>query len=41
MVLSIENNYFVLFDRWIITGTTTPGQSGPESNCNGEVLHIP
>ena len=24
----------------ILTGTTTPGQSGPESNGNKEVFHI-
>ena len=25
----------------MLTGTTTPGQSGPESNGNKEILHIP
>ena len=25
----------------VLSGATTPGQSGPESNGNEEVLHIP
>ena len=31
---------FYLTHRWNLTGATTLGQSGPESNGNGGVLHI-
>ena len=34
------NNSIWLIDR-AQTGTTTPGPSGPESNGNEEILHIP
>ena len=27
--------------EWTLTGTSTPGQSGPGGNGNEEVLHIP
>ena len=32
---------FYLTHRWDPTGTTTPNQSGPGSDGNEEVLHIP
>ena len=33
----------ILFNQLIgpLSGATTPGQSGPGSNCNEGVLHIP
>ena len=34
------NSYFLHLDG-ILTGTTTPGQSELEINCNEEVLYIP
>ena len=44
MVLSITkiflNRSIWLIDR-TLTGTTTPGQSGPASNDKEKVLHIP
>ena len=33
--------YFYLNNRWDPAGTTTLGQSGPGSNGNEEVVHIP
>ena len=43
MLLSIVDDYMVLFDPFdeTLTGATTPGQSGPESHSNEEVLDIP
>ena len=38
MGLSIVNNSIWLIDGTLI-GTTTPGQSGPGSNNNKEILH--
>ena len=32
---------FYLTNRWTQTGIIIPGQSGPESNGNKEVLPIP
>ena len=37
---SIEDDYIVLFDG-SQKGINTPGMSGPESNCNEGILHIP
>ena len=34
-------NISILFINWILTSTTTPGQSEPGSNSHERVLHIP
>ena len=36
----MSNSYIWPIDR-TLSGTTTPGQSGPESNSKEKVLHIP
>ena len=47
MVLSIPIKYKKFSNRSIwttdeaLTGTITPGQSGPVSDCNEGVFHIP
>ena len=42
MVSSNENDWIFLFDMdGALTGTTTPDKSGPGSNGNEGVLHIP